>query len=51
MGYMEGENNDYRGISGIKGKKSGKSDFLERFQGRQSLMNKDGHIGIVQNAQ
>ena len=26
------------------------SDFKERFQGRHSLMNKEGHIGVVKNA-
>lgn len=25
------------------------SDFKERFQGRHSLMNKEGHLGVVKN--
>ena len=27
------------------------SDFLQRFQDKQSFMNKDGPLGIVKNAQ
>lgn len=46
-GYAEAED-EYNGISNIK-KKAKPSDFLERFQGRQSLMNKEGHLGIVKN--
>ena len=47
-GYIDAEANEYNGISNIK-KKVNKSDFLERFQGRQSLMNKEGHLGIVKD--
>lgn len=27
-----------------------RSEFLERFQGRNSFMNKEGHLGIVKDA-
>lgn len=50
-GYIEAEANEYNGISNIKKKSVNKSDFQERFQGRQSLMNKEGHLGIVKNTQ
>lgn len=26
-----------------------RSEFLQRFEGRNSLMNKEGHLGIIQN--
>lgn len=50
-GYVETDGTEYNGISNIKKKSANKSDFLERFQGRQSLMNKEGHLGIVKNTQ
>ena len=47
---LETDENLYSGISGIKRKATNKgTDFQERFQGRQSLMNKEGHIGVVRN--
>jgi len=48
---VETDGNQYNGVSGLyQRKKSVKgSDFAERFQGRNSLMNKEGHIGIVKN--
>ena len=50
-GYVETDGKEYNGISNITKKSTNKSDFLERFQGRQSLMNKEGHLGIVKNTQ
>lgn len=47
--YQEVEDPQYNGVSNIVRKKSINSDFKERFQGRNSLMNKDGHIGVVKN--
>lgn len=40
-----GRRDSYGPIGPIGGRK--KSDFLERFEGRNSFMNKEGHLGIV----
>lgn len=47
-GYFQDDSSEFNNISGIKRKGSNPSnEFIERFQGRQSLMNKEGHLGIV----
>lgn len=47
-GYFAEDPSEFNNISGIKRKASNpSSEFIERFQGRQSLMNKEGHLGIV----
>ncbi|CDW72926.1 UNKNOWN [Stylonychia lemnae] len=44
--------NEFRGVSSIVNHKPNqKSEFQDRFKGKTSLMNKEGHIGIVQNTQ
>lgn len=49
-GSMHHNHRGMSNISNIARANSGvKSDFKDRFQGRHSLMNKDGHIGIVKN--
>ena len=49
---METDQNEFRGVSNITNRKKSLngSDFKERFQGRQTLMKKEGHIGVVMNA-
>ena len=51
--YVIETEGQFNGISNITAKKKSvnhNTEFLERFQGRQSLMNKEGHIGVVKNA-
>jgi hypothetical protein len=44
--------NQYRGVSQVYNKSLGhQADFQERFKGRATLINKEGHAGVVQNAQ
>jgi len=40
-------------ISTVLKKKKTKieSDFMERFRDKQTFMDKDGHLGVVQNSQ
>jgi len=50
---IETDGEHYSGVSNLHSKKKSvnqTSEFMERFQGRQSLMNKEGHIGVVKNA-
>ena len=51
MSFVETEGQQYNGISNIQRRKTSikGSDFAERFQGKTSQMNKEGHIGIVKN--
>jgi hypothetical protein len=51
MSYVETEGTQYNGVSNLYQRKGSvkNNDFAERFQGRNSLMNKEGHIGIVKN--
>ena len=42
----------YSGISGIQRRKTNhNAEFMQRFQGKESFMNKEGHMGVVANAQ
>ena len=51
MSFVERDNSEFTGISNMYSRKKSvkNSDFLERFQGKNSLMSKEGHIGIVKN--
>jgi hypothetical protein len=51
MSFVETDGKEFNGVSNIQRRKQSVkgSDFLERFQGKQSLMNKEGPIGIVKN--
>ena len=49
---LNGSDTKFSGISGIARKKTNhNSEFMARFQDKQSFMNKDGHMGVVANAQ
>ncbi len=56
--YMEGSNviqkkqNQFRGVSQIiNAKPTHQNEFQDRFKGKTTLMNKEGHIGVVQSTQ
>jgi hypothetical protein len=53
ISFIQQEEGEFNKISNIARKKSvnNQSDFLQRFQDKQSFMNKDGPLGIVKNAQ
>jgi hypothetical protein len=52
ISYIEKEENEFNKISNVIRKKSvnNQSDFQQRFQDKQTFMNKEGHLGIVKNA-
>lgn len=52
ISFVQQEEGDFNKVSNIVRKKSvnNQSDFLQRFQDKQSFMNKDGPSGIVKNA-
>ena len=42
----------FRGISNVYNQSKGdQQDFQDRFKGRATLINKEGHAGVVSNAQ
>jgi hypothetical protein len=44
--------NTYRGISQVYNQSKGhQQEFQDRFKGRATLINKEGHVGVVTNAQ
>ena len=44
--------NSFRGISNVYNQTKGhQQEFQDRFKGRATLINKEGHVGVVSNAQ
>jgi hypothetical protein len=44
--------NSFRGISNVYNQSKGhQQEFQDRFKGRATLINKEGHSGVVSNAQ
>ena len=47
---MPQKQTEFRGVSNIVNKKvDHQSAFQDRFKGKTTLMNKEGHIGVVSN--
>jgi len=51
VGVSTKKPNTYRGISQVYNQSKGhQQEFQDRFKGRATLINKEGHVGVVTNA-